>query len=132
EILELQKRGHQVTVIPIRPVRAVFHKDARALTTIAKPIVSLSIIVNALAEIVRAPTLALRSALLLATSRNIRVLLKNLVVIPKGLWLARLARQQRVDHIHAYWAGTSATAGLIASVVSDISWSFTAHNWDIP
>jgi glycosyltransferase involved in cell wall biosynthesis len=132
EILELQRRGHQVTVIPVRPVCAVFHEDARALTTIAEPIVSLSIIGKALAEIVRAPMPALRSLLLLATSRNIRVLLKNLAVFPKSLWLARLARQQHVDHIHAYWAGTSATAGLIASVVSGISWSFTAHNWDIP
>ena len=132
EILEFQKRGHQVTVIPIRPLRPVFHADARALTTIAQPVLSLSIVGKALAEIVRAPTLALRSALLLATSRNIRVLLKNLAVFPKGLWLARLARQQGVDHIHAYWAGTSATAGLVASLVSSIPWSFTAHNWDIP
>ena len=131
EILEFQKRGHQVTVIPIRPLRPVFHADARALTTIAQPVLSLSIVGKALAEIVRAPTLALRSALLLATSRNIRVLLENLAVFPKGLWLARLARQQGVDHIHAYWAGTSATAGLVASLVSGIPWSFTAHNWDI-
>ena len=131
EILELQKRGHQVTVVPIRPLRPVFHEDARALTTIAQPVVSLSIIGKALAEIVRTPALALQSALLLATSRNIRVFLKNLAVFLKGLWLARLARQQGVDHIHAYWAGTSATAGLVASIVSGIPWSFTAHNWDI-
>ena len=132
EILELQKRGHRVTVVPIRPLRPVFHEDARALTTIAQPVVSLSIIGKALAEIVRTPALALESALLLATSRNIRVLLKNLAVFLKGLWLARLARQQGVDHIHAYWAGTSATVGLVASIVSGIPWSFTAHNWDIP
>ena len=132
EILELQKRGHQVTVIPIRPLRAVFHKDARTLTTIARPVLSPSICGSALAEIVRAPTLALRSALLLTRSRNIRVLLKNLVVFLKSLWLARLARQQCIEHIHAYWAGTTATAGLVASLVSGINWSFTIHNWDIP
>jgi glycosyltransferase involved in cell wall biosynthesis len=132
EILELQKNGHQVTVIPIRPLRTVFHEEARVLTTINQPVISLSIVGNALAEIVRAPTLALRSALLLATSRNIRLLLKNFAVLPKGLWLARIVRQQGIDHIHSYWAGTTATVGLVASLVSGIPWSFTGHNWDIP
>ena len=134
EILELQRRGHRVTVIPIRPLRAVFHEDARLLinSTIVEPVLSTAILGNALAELVRAPRLALRSVLLLATSRNVRVLLKNLAVFPKGLWMARLARQQGVDHIHAYWAGTSATAGLVASLVSGIPWSFTAHNWEFP
>jgi colanic acid/amylovoran biosynthesis glycosyltransferase len=133
EILELQRRGHQVTVIPIRPLRAIFHKDARALTTttIAQPVLSLSIVGNALAAIMRAPTLALRSALLLAASRNLRVLLKNLAVFPKGLWLARVAKREGVDHIHAHFASTSATVALVASIVSGIPWSFTAHRWDI-
>ena len=131
EILELQKRGHRVTVIPIRPLRPVFHEDARALTSIAQPLLSLSIVGSALAEIVRVPTLALRSALLLATSRNVRVLLKNLAVFPKGLWLARVAKREGVDHIHAHFASTSATVALVASNVSGIPWSFTAHRWDI-
>ena len=68
EILELQRLGHRVTVIPIRPRRAVFHEDARLLTdsTIAEPVLSLSILGNASARrSVRAPALALRSALLL-------------------------------------------------------------------
>ncbi len=133
EILELQRRGHRVTVIPIRPRRAVIHEDARRLTdsTIAKPVLSPAILGHALAEIVRAPTLALRSAWLMATSRNIRVLLKNLAVFPKGLWLARIARQQGVDHIHAHFASTSGTVALIAGFISGIPWSFTAHRWDI-
>jgi len=77
------------------------------------------------------PTRALRSALLLATSRNVRVLLKNLAVLPKGLWLARVAKREGVDHIHAHFASTSATVALVASIVSGIPWSFTAHRWDI-
>src|SRR5437867_362840 len=117
EILELQKRGHRVTVIPIRPLRPIFHEDARALTTIAQPVLSLPIIGNALAEIVRAPSLVLRSALLLVTSRNARVFVKNLAVFPKGLWLARVARRKGVDHFHAHFASTSATVALVASIV---------------
>jgi colanic acid/amylovoran biosynthesis glycosyltransferase len=132
EILELQRRGHRVTVIPIRPRRAVFHEDARLIdSTIMEPVLSLSIIGSAVAEIASAPTLAIRCALLLATSRNIHVLLKNLAVFPKGLWLARISRRHGVDHIHAHFASTSGTAALIAGVLSGIPWSFTAHRWDI-
>jgi glycosyltransferase involved in cell wall biosynthesis len=131
EIMELEKRGHQVTVIPVRPHRPVFHKDARALTMIVQPVLSVSIICNAIAEIVRAPRLVIRSARLLATSRNARILLKNLAVFPKGLWLARVAKREGVDHLHAHFASTSATVALVASSVSGIPWSFTAHRWDI-
>lgn len=133
EIVELQNRGHRVTLVPIRPSRKIVHEDARRLigTTIAEPLLSRSVLAGALAETVRAPRRVLRSALLLAGSRNGRVLLKNLAVFPKGLWLARLARERDVDHIHAHFASTNATIALVAGLVSGIPWSFTAHRWDI-
>lgn len=133
EILELQRLTHRITVVPVRPRRSVAHEDAGSLTdcSIAKPVVSLPIVFGALAEIARAPGRSARAAMLLAGSRNLRVLLKNLAVLPKGLWLARVARRRGVDHIHAHFASTSATVALIASVVSGIPWSFTAHRWDI-
>ncbi|QQS46824.1 MAG: glycosyltransferase family 4 protein [Acidobacteriota bacterium] len=134
EIEELQRCGVRVTVVPIRPGPSVIHADAGRLIgiTIAVPLISLSIIRNAVAEIVRAPALAFRAAKLITKSRNVHIFLKNLIVFPKGLWMAQVARLQGADHIHAHWASTSATAALIASVVSGIPWSFTAHRWDIP
>jgi colanic acid/amylovoran biosynthesis glycosyltransferase len=133
EVSELQRLGHRVTLVPIRPHDAVIHKDALPLTdsTIAEPILSLRIIGATLCEIARRPTLALRSIFLLANSRILRVLLKNLAVFPKALWLARIARRQGVDHIHAHFASTNSTCALVASLFSGIPWSFTAHRWDI-
>ncbi|OQW36762.1 MAG: hypothetical protein A4E19_21280 [Nitrospira sp. SG-bin1] len=133
EILELQRRGHRITVVPVRPGRAVIHKDAEHLIefTIAEPILSLSILYNTFIEIVRSPVLSYRAALLLAASRNVWVFLKNLAVYPKGLWLARIAREQGITHIHAHFASTNATVALVASLFSGIPWSFTAHRWDI-
>lgn len=133
EILEIRRRGHRVTVVPIRPRRAVLHGDARLLTdvTIARPLLSLSILGGALAEIVGAPRRALGSARWLAKSRDVRVLVKNLSVLAKGLWLARVARRQGVDHIHAHFASTNATVALVAGHHAGIPWSFTAHRWDI-
>ena len=133
EIVELQRRGHRVTVVPIRPSRKIVHEDARQLigSTIAEPLLSTSVLRSALAEIVSEPTRALRAALLLAHSRSALVLLRNLAVFPKALWLARLARRQHVDHVHAHFASTNATVALVAGLVSQIPWSFTAHRWDI-
>jgi glycosyltransferase involved in cell wall biosynthesis len=133
EILEHQRQGHRVTVIPLQPRGPVIHEDARLLigSTIARGLLSMSVVGYALVETVRAPALVLRSARLLAASRSAPVLLKNLAVFPKGLWLARVARHRGVDHIHAHFASTPATVALVASVVSGIPWSFTAHRWDI-
>jgi glycosyltransferase involved in cell wall biosynthesis len=70
-------------------------------------------------------------ALALAWAWHPSKLAKNLFVLPKGVWLARLGRRQRFDHIHACWASSAATVAMIASAVSGIPWSFTAHRGDI-
>jgi glycosyltransferase involved in cell wall biosynthesis len=62
---------------------------------------------------------------------RLRSILKNLLVVPKSLWLARVAKRWGADHIHAQWAATTATMALIAGEWSAILWSFTAHSGDI-
>jgi glycosyltransferase involved in cell wall biosynthesis len=57
--------------------------------------------------------------------------LKNLTIVPKALWLAAVAAQWKADHIHCHWAGTTATMAMLASKLSGIPWSLTAHRWDI-
>jgi colanic acid/amylovoran biosynthesis glycosyltransferase len=58
-------------------------------------------------------------------------LLKNIAVFPKALWLAEQIRIERVDHIHAHWASTPSTVAMVASMVSGVPWSCTAHRGDI-
>jgi colanic acid/amylovoran biosynthesis glycosyltransferase len=60
-----------------------------------------------------------------------RVKLKNLAVIPKGLALAEIVRERRLDHLHAYWLSTPATVAWIAARVAGIPFSATAHRWDV-
>ncbi len=57
--------------------------------------------------------------------------MKNLLVYPKSLWLAGLARDLKVEHLHVHWAAATATMGMIASELTGIHWSLTAHRWDI-
>jgi glycosyltransferase involved in cell wall biosynthesis len=56
---------------------------------------------------------------------------KNLAVFPKALWLAKVAREFGAEHIHAQWMGTTASMAMVASRLTDIPWSVTAHRWDI-
>ncbi|HSK15822.1 MAG TPA: glycosyltransferase [Gaiellaceae bacterium] len=133
EIAALERQGCDVTVVPVRREGGVIHGDAESLLpkTEAQPILSPAVLGAALAETLRAPRGVARALVSLHGGRNRRILVKNLTVFPKALWLARTARRLRADHLHAHWAGTSATLALLASRVSGIPWSLTAHRWDI-
>jgi colanic acid/amylovoran biosynthesis glycosyltransferase len=133
EIAALERQGCDVTVIPVRPKGKVVHADALQLIPKAAilPLLSGAILRSALLEVATAPGRVVRALLSLRASRTPGILLKNLAVLPKALWLARYARRVGADHLHAHWASTSATLAMLASQVSGIPWSFTAHRWDI-
>jgi colanic acid/amylovoran biosynthesis glycosyltransferase len=131
EARALERHGWEVTLVPVRTGGAIVHPDAARLRTEAVPLMSAAIARDALAEAVRRPAAALGALAGLARSRGPRLLAKNLAVFPKGLWLARRARRMEVDHLHAHWASTSSTMAMVAGRVSGISWSVTAHRWDI-
>ena len=133
EVEALRELGHDVRIVPIRGRKQVVHDDAQALLRFAvvRPLLDATIIWTALTEFARRPRPVVAALGAVLRARSLRVALKNLAVAPKALWLAALARSLRAEHIHAHWAGTTASAALIASRVSGTPWSFTAHRWDI-
>ncbi len=133
ELAALERRGHKTSVVPVHGRGSVLHEDERALdrVTLERPLVSAPIVAGAARQLLRAPRRSLRAALVVLRSRSPRILLKNLAVLPKALWLGREAERRRIDHIHAHWGATSSTMALIASELSGIPWSLTVHRWDI-
>jgi glycosyltransferase involved in cell wall biosynthesis len=133
EIKALLRRGHEVRIAPRSPRGPVVHGDAAPLVplTVRQPLASGAVLRAALAEAGRHTGRAAAALGALGASRSPLVRLKNLAVFPKGLWLARLARQWHATHIHAHWAAATASVALVASAVSGIPWSFTAHRFDI-
>jgi glycosyltransferase involved in cell wall biosynthesis len=133
EINELKRRGHEVMIVPTYPRGDVLHGDAEALVkhTASEGLLSPRIAKAAIREVVRGLARAFGALSCLFESRSTNVLLKNLVVYAKGLWLAELARSWRADHMHAHWATVPATMALVAGEVSGIPWSITAHRFDI-
>ncbi len=125
--------GHQVLIVPMRPWREVTHIDAAEFIACARqaPLLSLGILRDAAMQFCRHFRTAARIVRRLIMQRNLRVLAANAAVIPKGLWLSKVAREWGADHIHAYWASSVASAAWIAAECAGIPWSFTGHRHDI-
>ena len=133
EVAALGRRGHELTIVPVHGRGPVLHEDARDLldSCLERSLLSVAIIRGAARQLARRPGRSLRAFRLLLGSRSPRILLKNLAVLPKGLWLGLEAERRGIDHIHAHWGATSSTLALIASRLSGIPWSVTVHRWDL-
>ena len=133
EVLALKQRGNTVTVLPHFPRGPIMHEDAGELLpdTIAAGLISPSILCGAATQALRAPLPTVKAALLILRSRNFAIAAKNAAVFLKSLWVARFARREGFDHIHAHWGACPATIAMIASRLSRIPWSMTVHSWDV-
>jgi colanic acid/amylovoran biosynthesis glycosyltransferase len=133
ELEELTRQGHQVLITPLWPGRRVIHPDAKEFVGYTRwaPLVSFGVLREAAIEFGQHFQMAARMIRRLVTVRNFRMLAVNAAVIPKGLWISRVAREWRADHIHAYWGSGPASAVLIAGECTGIPWSFTGHRHDL-
>ncbi len=131
EVRALERAGWQIIVVPVRGSGEIVHAEARELRAESAPLTSWPIVQGAVSELMRSPVRAGSSLGSVAGTRAPRIGAKNVSVLPKAYWLSGLVRRIGAEHIHAHWAGTSATMALVASRLSGVSWSFTAHRWDI-
>lgn len=130
EVREFVEQGVDLRAVPVRPRGPLTTEDAESLA-LRRPLLDLGIAGAALTETLRAPVTVGRAFALLFRSPAPKVLLRNLAAFPKALWLGRIARAWPADHIHAHWAGPPSTVAFVASRVSGVPWSFTAHADDI-
>lgn len=134
EITALVNRRCRLLLTPRSPdlaFRAAPSLRALWPLTLAHPLFSWPIVRSALRMVWGEPLRAWNALRMVLPGRTLRIMLKNLIVYPKGLWLAEQVRRWGAAHIHAHWASTTATMAMVASEVSGIPWSFTAHRGDI-
>lgn len=117
-----------VPVWPRRPAPAPSHPLV-GRAEVCRPL-SLGVIAAAALETLRRPAVVLR-ILRLVGRGPLRPALRNLSVVPKGLWLARRVRALGARHLHSYWASIPATVAMVASEASGVPWSMTAHRGDL-
>lgn len=83
-------------------------------------------------EVARSPLAVLRALAAIALPRyRLAAKIKNVSLFPKALALAQIVRRERIEHIHAQWITTPATNAFVASQLTGVPWSVTAHQHDI-
>ncbi|MGD9685436.1 MAG: glycosyltransferase family 4 protein [Desulfobacter sp.] len=132
EIEELKKRGHHIIVIPMIGTKRIRPEyDNPDASSAFFGLFHLKILFESILQVAVSPCRCLYALLSVTRTRRASIFLKNLLVYPKGLWLARLANSLKADHIHVHWASAPSSMALVACIVSGIPWSLTAHRWDI-
>ncbi len=138
ELVELERRGVPFEVFSLKPCRdADFQPGAEKIqkeqTHYAPSIFSPAILWAQLVTLLTHPLryfstlgLALKSA-----RGGGEVLLKTLYVFGQSAWFARLARRRGVAHIHGHWASIPSSGALFIARLAGLSFSLTAHAYDI-
>jgi len=130
EMLAIKEAKVDLLIIPRSPTKEVFHPEAQALleNTIWLPLINLKMVVIFFISFLTKPRLWKVLSSILFHSRSWRNLVKNLAVLPKGVYITDLLKEKGVKHIHAHWSSTTSTIAYITSRLTDIPWSFTAHS----
>jgi colanic acid/amylovoran biosynthesis glycosyltransferase len=131
EVLQLTRLGHEVLIVPRSPRGSVIHGQEVFGYARREPLYSRNVLAALCKTASVSPSKIVAAVRSLLGSRSLAIALKNLAVVPKAVWLADLALQWRAGHIHCHWAGTTATMTMLASRISGVPWSLTAHRWDI-
>lgn len=133
EMLALIEAGVDLVIVPRNPPTEVFHDEAHRLlaNTIRLPLLNLQILKAFVHALVFKPRIWWIIGSILRYSRSPRIAAKNLAVLPKSAFVARLFEQEKANHIHAHWGSTTSTMAWIISELTGIPWSFTLHRWDI-
>lgn len=135
EILEVINKGNDVIVIPVRPENKIAkgrEPEKVSEYTIYIPLLSFYLLLKSIFIFFIYPFRTCKIIYsILRNSGNIGKIIKNLVVLPKGLITGEVIKKHNIEHIHAHWASTPSTIAYIASRLNEIPWSFTCHRWDI-
>ncbi|MFC3816428.1 glycosyltransferase family 4 protein [Lysobacter sp. GCM10012299] len=134
ELDALEQLGHSVHVCPRDRGRGSSahgrstHWSERAWRA---GLLSLEVIVAAVRVGATRPKAVARALGLILQDPRPRVLVKNLAVLPKALWLGARVHSERIDFIHGHWCATTGTMAAVASLVSEVPYGITSHRWDL-
>jgi colanic acid/amylovoran biosynthesis glycosyltransferase len=134
EMLSLKESGADLLIAPRDRPTELFHKRGEKLAkhTLALPLLNLPILGEFIRQIFRRPLFFARLIQKIALqARTPEIAIKNIIVLPKALYLSRIFTLRSIAHIHTHWASTTATMAYVISSATGIPWSFTAHRWDI-
>jgi len=133
ELLEVKNQGVDFLIIPRNSPKEIFHKDAQGLlkNSIWLPLINIRIAINLFVALLTGTIFWKILRDIIINSRNPVIIIKNIIVFPKGLFVSDIIRKENICHIHTHWGSTTSTMAYISSRLTGIPWSFTLHRWDI-
>lgn len=133
ELFELKRQEVDLLIIPRTPTREIFHKGAENLVkgSICLPLMNGKILIKFLFSLITRARIVKVIENIFKYSRSVHILVKNLAVLPKAVYISDITKNNNVKHIHAHWGSTTSTMAYVVSRLSGIPWSFTLHRWDI-
>lgn len=132
EIASHRAQGWDVRIAELRRTTMAHNQGPELLRiTYDEPLISVRVLLGALAEFVTNPVNVAKLFAELRHSGTRKNLLQNLVTFPKALWLARVIRANGFDHVHVHWAGAPTTLAGFAAELAGVPFSMTSHRYDI-
>ncbi|MBN1569680.1 MAG: glycosyltransferase [Acidobacteria bacterium] len=136
EIIELQRRGQPVLVFPLLSVQQrVRHTENSMLAGRIHytPYLSREVLAANLEYIMRSPGRYLKTffRVFWGNRGSLYLWSRGLALFPKSVCIARRIAVSGARHIHAHFATHPALAAMIASDLTGMGFSFTAHAHDI-
>jgi glycosyltransferase involved in cell wall biosynthesis len=134
EILSMKDLGVDLIIIPRDGADKVFHKRAQPVTDNIwnMPCFNGKIAVHVLQCLFRKTGTFFRMLNdVVFQARNVKIALKNLMVLPKALYLAEVLEHEHLSHIHAHRGSTPSTMAYVIAGITGVPWSFTVHRFDI-
>jgi colanic acid/amylovoran biosynthesis glycosyltransferase len=131
EVLELSKR-FDITLFPAVPTAQATAVQELRTRSIRMRLLSPAVLRDALAETLRNPLEVTRTfATVVGAPRALHAKIKNALVFPTALAAARIAREERIHHVHAYWMSAPSTVAYVVARLCAIPWSATGHRYDL-
>ncbi|GEM_PF-161570 len=134
EIIELEKRGFNVTIFSIRKDLEKFTQDkAKQFIKNTRYAYVPKTITAAVYWLFKRPFafISLIRIILNQKYSSSKEALKNIYAFFAGCHFARIAEKERLIHIHAHFATYPALTAMVMSKLTDIPFTFTAHAHDI-
>jgi glycosyltransferase involved in cell wall biosynthesis len=125
-------RALDLILIPTRATKATLDFDLPGTRSVYIGALSADVWSAAAREVARNPLAVAQAFVRVFRPRySLRSKLVNLMVFPKGVALADRLRDLAPDHIHVHWLTAPSTTVYVASMLTGIPWSMTAHAHDI-
>lgn len=125
-------RGLDLILIPTRATKRTLDFDLPGTRAVFISALGLDVWSALAREVARNPVAVVKAfGSIFGPRYALRSKLVNLMVFPKGVALASRLRELSPDHIHVNWLTAPSTTVYIASRLTGIPWSMTAHAHDI-